>query len=171
MGELKIELGVTPLRRVILESPFAGDESVNRAYLKACLRDSLLRGEAPVASHALYPGALREHVEEERELGMLAGFAWHSFARAVVVYTDLGISPGMVRGMGNAQKARKTLEFRSLPDWAAWKKDNFERGKREGYATAERKLRRALDKRGLDHLELPQNPFPSGPEYPGGKHL
>lgn len=171
MGDMKTEPNPRPLRRVILESPFAGDETVNRAYLKACLRDSLLRGEAPVASHALYPGALRDDVPEERELGMLAGFAWHPYARAVVIYTDLGISPGMARGMENAQKAGRTLEFRSLPEWDAWKKGNFKRGQREGYAAAERHLRRELSERGLDRFDLPLNPFPAGPEYPGAKHL
>lgn len=171
MGDMKTEPNPRPLRRVILESPFAGDETVNRAYLKACLRDSLLRGEAPVASHALYPGALRDDVPEERELGMLAGFAWHPYARAVVVYTDLGISPGMARGMENAQKAGRTLEFRSLPEWDAWKKAAFERGRYHGYEKAVRLLHKELAQQSVDWVKMPENPFTAGHEYPGGKHL
>ena len=34
------------MRLVILESPYAGDIERNVAYARACLRDSLLRGEA-----------------------------------------------------------------------------------------------------------------------------
>ena len=40
--------------RVVIESPYAGDVKRNRAYLKACLRDSLARGEFPFASHAVF---------------------------------------------------------------------------------------------------------------------
>ena len=32
-------------RLVILESPYAGDVPANVAYARACLRDSLMRGE------------------------------------------------------------------------------------------------------------------------------
>ena len=42
------------MKLVILESPFAGDVKRNTAYARAALRDSLLRGEAPIASHLLY---------------------------------------------------------------------------------------------------------------------
>ena len=35
------------LRLVVLESPYAGDVARNVRYARACLRDSLLRGEAP----------------------------------------------------------------------------------------------------------------------------
>lgn len=48
------------MRRVIIESPYAGNVEANATYLRRCLRDSLLRGEAPFASHAIYtlPGVL-----------------------------------------------------------------------------------------------------------------
>ena len=42
------------MRRVILESPYAGNVEENVAYARAAVRDSLLRGEAPIASHLLY---------------------------------------------------------------------------------------------------------------------
>lgn len=41
------------MRRVIIESPYHGNVERNLRYLRACLRDSLLRGEAPFASHGL----------------------------------------------------------------------------------------------------------------------
>jgi hypothetical protein len=65
------------MRRVILESPFAGDVERNVRYARACVRDSLLRGEAPIASHLLYtqPGVLNDDIEAERQHGIDAGLA------------------------------------------------------------------------------------------------
>lgn len=172
--ELKKEItAAASPRRVILESPFAGDEAVNRGYLKACLRDSLSRGEAPLASHALYPGALDDSVPAEREAGMAAGMAWYGAARALVVYTDLGISPGMVAGMEHAQKHRLRLEFRSLPAWKAWRDDRERRGKEMGFERALKDLRTALEENGAECPELDGitvNPFEGAAPYPGGRH-
>jgi hypothetical protein len=74
----------TPLRRVILESPYAGDIERNVAYARAAMRDSLLRGEAPIASHLLYtqPGVLDDQVSDERRLGIEAGLVWRVAAEA-----------------------------------------------------------------------------------------
>lgn len=69
------------MRRVYVESPYGSDnpEIIQRniVYVRACLRDCILRGEAPFASHLLYTqdGVLRDEVPEERTLGMEAGFA------------------------------------------------------------------------------------------------
>lgn len=95
------------MKRVILESPYAGDIERNVAYARACLRDSLLRGEAPLASHLLYtqPGVLRDDEPDERQWGIDAGLAWGAAAEATVVYTDLGVSRGMAHGIAHAQAA------------------------------------------------------------------
>lgn len=57
------------MRLVIIESPFAGDVEKNTRYARACVRDSLLRGEAPIASHLLYTqgGILNDDVPAERQ--------------------------------------------------------------------------------------------------------
>jgi hypothetical protein len=104
------------MRLVILESPYAGEVEKNVAYARACLRDSLLRGEAPYASHLLYtqPGVLRDEDYAERERGIAAGFAWHETAHATVVYTDLGISEGMKRGIAAAELKGQIVEYRSI---------------------------------------------------------
>ena len=83
---------------VILESPFAGDVDENIEYARRCVRDSLLRGEAPIASHLLYtqPGVLDDAMPADRRLGIDAGLAWLGVAEATVVYTDRGVSNGMV---------------------------------------------------------------------------
>ena len=104
------------MKRVIVESPYAGDIEANVAYARACLRDCLARGEAPFACHLLYtqPGVLRDAVPGERQQGMDAGWAWYPAADACVVYTDRGISPGMQDGIARAQAAGKPVEFRAL---------------------------------------------------------
>lgn len=107
------------MKRVILESPYAGDIEKNVAYARACVRDSLSRGEAPIASHLLYtqPTILRDEVPEERLWGINAGLAWGQVAEATVVYTDLGISGGMKYGIANAEKAGRPVEYRQIAGW------------------------------------------------------
>lgn len=102
------------MKRVVLESPFAGDRERNLEYARACMRDSIKRGEAPFASHMLYPAVLDDQVPAERSLGMEAGFAWLSCALSSVVYTDLGISPGMAKGIAIAEEYGIAVEYRSL---------------------------------------------------------
>jgi hypothetical protein len=106
-------------RRVILESPYAGDVDRNVRYARAALRDSLRRGEAPIASHLLYTqeNVLDDGDAHERRLGMRAGFSWIPVAEATVVYTDLGLSNGMRSGISRAATAGNPIEFRSIPDW------------------------------------------------------
>lgn len=104
------------MRRVILESPFAGDVGANKEYARACVRDSLLRGEAPLASHLLYtqPGILNDDDRNERAHGINAGHAWMHIAAAVVVYTDRGISGGMQAGIDLAAFHGIPVERRSI---------------------------------------------------------
>lgn len=104
------------MRRVILESPYAGDVAANEAYARACVRDSLSRGEAPIASHLLYtqPGILDDLKPDERQWGIDAGLAWGGVADATVVYTDRGISRGMEYGIKRAAKEGRDVEFRTL---------------------------------------------------------
>lgn len=104
------------LRRVILESPYAGDVETNTAYARAAMRDSLTRGEAPLASHLFYtqPRVLDDGVPDERALGIEAGLAWGAQAEATVVYTDLGVTPGMELGIARATAEGRSVEYRSL---------------------------------------------------------
>lgn len=104
------------MRRVIVESPYAGDVEQNIAYARACLRDCLLSGEAPIASHLLYtqPGVLDDAIPAEREHGINAGLAWGAVAEATVVYTDYGISRGMQYGIARADKDGRFVEYRKL---------------------------------------------------------
>jgi len=104
------------MKLVILESPYAGNIIKNIQYARRCVRDSLLRGEAPIASHLLYTqdGILRDDIPEERQLGIDAGLAWKSVAQASVVYADLGITKGMQYGIDQAKKHGLEVEIRYL---------------------------------------------------------
>lgn len=110
--------------RVQLESPFAGNSKtaleLNQLYLRAALRDSLLRGEAPFASHAIYAQTfvLDDTIPEERAIGINAGLQWMPVAEKVVVYIDRGISRGMELGIARATSLGLPIEKRSLPEWA-----------------------------------------------------
>jgi hypothetical protein len=104
------------MRRVLLESPYAGDVEHNLEYARRCVRDSVLRGEAPIASHLLYTqaGILDDNVPEERNLGIAAGLAWLIHADAMVLYIDQGMSPGMRAAMREAQIHGVPTELRSI---------------------------------------------------------
>jgi hypothetical protein len=105
------------MRLVIVESPYAGDIEKNTEYARLCVRDSLMRGEAPIASHLLYtqPGILRDEIPAERQQGIDAGLAWREVAQASVVYTDLGITNGMKYGIAKAERDGVAVEYRTLP--------------------------------------------------------
>ena len=104
------------MKLVIIESPYAGDVERNLRYLRACMKDCLLRGEAPFASHALYtqPGVLDDDNPNDRQLGITAGLAWGARADITVVYDDLGISRGMAFGIAAAKVARRPISYRKL---------------------------------------------------------
>jgi hypothetical protein len=105
---------------VLVESPLAAPtiEGLvrNKKFARACLRDALGRGEAPYASHLLYAqeGLLNDDIAEERALGIHAGLVWGKLASKTVVYTDLGISSGMQRGMDRAVREGREVEHRVL---------------------------------------------------------
>jgi len=105
---------------VLIESPFRGESHDttrnNLLYARLCVRDSVLRGEAPYASHLFYTqtGILDDKIEEERMQGIDAGLAWGANAILSAFYIDMGISRGMEYGMKNAEKAGRPIEERSL---------------------------------------------------------
>ncbi len=111
------------MRLVIIESPFAGtDEEMvwHTTYARAALRDSLMRGEAPFASHLLYTQVLDDLSPKERRLGISAGLEWGFQAAATVVYDDLGISAGMRVGIAHAVNNGRPVEYRRLGgEWAS----------------------------------------------------
>lgn len=102
------------MRRVILESPYAGDNARNLKYAHECIADCLARDEAPFASHVLYTTALDDNDPAERSIGINAGQCWMSRADAVVVYEDHGVSSGMQMGIEKAKAMGVPVERRRI---------------------------------------------------------
>ena len=108
----------TPLVPTIIESPYAGDVEANLTYVRQCMHDCLMRGEAPYASHALYTqvGVLDDLIPVERELGIAAGFAYRDLCPRTAVYLDLGVSKGMEYGIDHAQRPGHETVYRAFLD-------------------------------------------------------
>lgn len=108
-------------RFVDVETPYASDSlgevATHIRYTRACVRDCLLRGEIPFASHLLYTqsGILDDNLPKERNWGILAGKELIAKLNATtVVYTDLGSSKGMELGIEMAKKSGRPIMYRSL---------------------------------------------------------
>lgn len=106
------------MKRVILESPYAGDIEANVDYARKAARDALSRGESPMVSHLLYtqPGILNDEIPEERQWGIDAGLAWAVCAEMSVVYIDRGISKGMEYGIKNAKDNNRPIDYRRIDE-------------------------------------------------------
>ena len=105
---------------VVIESPYKGENPSERErnirYLYACMKDSINRGEAPYASHALYTQILNEEDDVERTLGIEMGLLWGANANLVAVYADLGLTDGMKLGIQRAEQDGRRVVFRFLPN-------------------------------------------------------
>ena len=102
--------------KVVIESPFAGEVEENVKYARACMADSLKRGEAPIASHLLYTqkGILDDDIPEERELGIESGLLWAREADLAVFYIDRGFTAGMTQALHLYQDIGTKIEIRTL---------------------------------------------------------
>lgn len=124
------------MKRVVVESPYAGDSAMavarNIRYARRALQDSLMRGEAPFASHLLYTqdGVLDDGVPVERRLGLAAGEAWRAAAELSAFYVDLGWSRGMLAAKERCFVLGLPWEERHVPRrWAeeSWQDLNGDR--------------------------------------------
>ena len=106
------------MKLVAIESPFAASdkEMVQQhwEYLKECLLDSINRGEAPFASHAIYPLVLNDGLPSQRSLGIAMGHQWLKKSDLVAVYCDLGISTGMNAALRVASACNIPVELRLI---------------------------------------------------------
>lgn len=108
------------MKRVIVESPYAGNIEVNEVYGEFALYDCLVNyNETPYASHLLYTrkNVLRDDHGPDRELGIKAGFYWRDVAEETVFYTDLGMTDGMVLGIGDCKEKNNPYHVRKLPTY------------------------------------------------------
>lgn len=117
-GSVRVHVCPACHPRVIVETPLAADTpeglEANLTFARACMADSLCRGEAPFLSHLLYPQVLNDRIPAERTQGIEAGLAWGRAADWTVVYTDRGISPGMQKGIERARAEGRRVVYRQL---------------------------------------------------------
>lgn len=113
------------MRRVLIESPFAAptEEQIQEhlRYARTALRDALYRNEAPLASHLLYTQqqVTDDTIPEQRQMGIDAGLAWHRLGQGSRVYTDCGISKGMIYGIKRAKIEKLPVEYRTICGWTS----------------------------------------------------
>lgn len=104
--------------RVMIESPFRAEtfETLvrNLDYANACVRESLLRGEAPFAMHLFYPTYLDEYNPEERAKGIACGLMWLRAADMVALYIDHGKTSGMLAAEELALQCKIPVVYRRL---------------------------------------------------------
>ena len=125
---------------VDVETPYGADNEEdlrkNLLYARACVRDCLLRGEIPFASHLFYtqPGVLDDNIRGERDMGINAGKKLIEALPDIVtiVYQDLGISKGMQYGIDRALKNGRNIEYRTLGE--GWKEKELRIARRHSHA-------------------------------------
>jgi hypothetical protein len=106
------------MKRVIIESPYAGNYDMNEAYAELAMHDCIVNhNESPYASHLLYTRrfVLRDDVPGDRKLGIAAGFEWRNVAEQTIFYEDLGMTIGMKQGLQDCKDKLHPYEIRKLP--------------------------------------------------------
>lgn len=102
--------------KIILESPFANEnkQKFNDNYFYLCVSARKMMtedGDAPLFFHALYTQFLHDDIQEERNLGLVKSFVYHSSADNKTYAIDRGISGGMVLGAEDALKKGMDIKF------------------------------------------------------------
>lgn len=98
---------------VVLESPYMGGDPRAVFYAKLALLDSVRAGEAPLASHLLYPQVLDDHDGEDRFAGIRSGWEPLRHGARTIAYVDLGITRGMAEGIAQAKSLGRPIGYRS----------------------------------------------------------
>ena len=106
-----------PRRSVVLISPFAAEDfsiaAAVQRYGERCVRDSLGRGESPLASHLFY-STLNVRNPIERDIGLLSQLSWIPKSDMVAVYVDFGLTKAMEVAINTAQIKSKKIEYRTI---------------------------------------------------------
>lgn len=105
---------ITQLVPVVLESPFRGDSRTNTEYAKLAIADSISRGESPIAFHLLYSDIYDINNPQHNLIVKRLKEAWSIQPKKTVVYTDEGVSEGMLDGITDAASRGVEVEFRKL---------------------------------------------------------
>ena len=108
------KMQVTQLTPVIIESPYRGDTQTHLLYARDIIRDCISKGEAALCVHSYLNIVFDENNPNERAAAVKIKEAWGLFAKKTVVYTDFGISEGMLEGITDAAARGREIEFRKL---------------------------------------------------------
>jgi len=88
-------------RRIVVESPLAGDVAENLRYLVWCCRALYLAGYEPLALHLGCPWFMDDVVPQERADGIAWSWFWQGDEH--VFFCDRGMSRGMTFAMERCQ--------------------------------------------------------------------
>jgi len=102
------------LKRIFVESPFAGFRKRNKAYARWAMLDCVNRGESPYVPHLLLTQVLDDKDAVERLKGTNAAEVWRDVADLTVFYCDLGFSRGMALAYDYVVKHGIPFELRTL---------------------------------------------------------
>lgn len=108
-----------PLRHLVLVvTPYTSEDVAlvprQMAYAKACMQDSIGRGEAPYNGPLLYTQFLNDRQTHEHDVGMLSTLSWMNACDLVVVYSDYGLTSNMQTIINQARIRMKRIEYRVL---------------------------------------------------------
>lgn len=105
-------------KATVILSPFMAEDpsraNAMARYAKRCVQDSLLKNEAPVASHYFYYEVLNSNLSIERDIGLQSQLTWVQHAELIAVYIDMGITQAMDLAINVAKLANKKIEFRKI---------------------------------------------------------
>lgn len=115
-------------RRIVVESPLAGDVAENLRYLVWCCRALYLAGYEPLASHLGCPWFMDDDVPEERADGIAWSWFWQGDEH--VFFGDLGLSRGMGFSMDRCKREGIPASIKLLSEfapeaWAEFKRGNW----------------------------------------------
>lgn len=117
-----------PLKFIVIESPYKGndpnwaDVEFNLAFLRSCMKYVFDQGYTPWAGHGLYTqlGVLNDKIPEERKKGINGHISvgrklCENGEGEIWIFTNLGISDGMIEGGEKAQEAGCAVQNKELP--------------------------------------------------------
>lgn len=107
-----------PRKNVIICTPFMAEDPAlaekMKRYGKRATRDSIIKNEAPLASHLFFYSVLSDKDPIERDIGLQSQLSWLKVADIVAVYVDFGITPAMKVAINNAKLLQKKIEYRTI---------------------------------------------------------
>lgn len=118
-GNLVANVLKNPRWAALVLTPFMSEDPAKKdllyRYAKRAVKDSLNRGEAPLASHIFYYEFFNNNlIQTERDMGFISQVSWIQNADLIVVYIDFGITQAMKAALDVAKLKNKRIEYRTI---------------------------------------------------------